>query len=175
MPRTDLIGDGLTLHAAILLVEADSFILGGDRHTKANQLIAGTNLVGNTDDLISPGFPLADDTTEGLEGFKEEGFDEVGLELVRLHALHLFADRHNLMDIHGVFSQRAIFQKLTQRVLVQCSVDNLIQFGAGFRSVAIPDCLNEQFSKRTVVETRFTQNVKYLPTQRSSFFFQLFK
>ena len=66
---------------------------------------------------------------------------------MRLHALHLFADRHDLVDIHSVLRQRAILQQLAQRILVQCPVDNLIQLSAGFWFVTIPNCLNEQFPK----------------------------
>ena len=99
----------------------------------------------------------------------------MGLELVRLHALHILPDRHDLVDIHAVLCKCVLLQQLAQRILVQRPVNHLIQLGAGFRLVAIADCLDDQLTKRTIVKARFAQNVEYLSAQRGALLLQLLK
>ena len=50
--------------------------------------------------LITSLFPRMNRTTNTLESSNEECFDKVGLKLMCFHALHIFSDGQNLMDIH---------------------------------------------------------------------------
>ena len=110
MPRTNLVGNGQPLHVAVLLVKADTLVLGCHRHAEANQLVAGANPVRNADDFVAAGFALADDAAQDGECFDKERFDEVRLQLVCFHALHFFANSHYLVDVHRVLGQCAFFQ-----------------------------------------------------------------
>ena len=96
---------------------------------KADLHIPAAHRRGHKGDLVASGLARAYLATHRAEGFQKECLDKVGLQLVRLHPLHLFPDGGDLLYVHGVIGQSALIQKLPELFLVQRVVYDLLQPG----------------------------------------------
>ena len=161
------------LHIAALFFKAHPFVSLQHWLPKADLHIPAAHRRGHKGDLVASGLARAYLATHRAEGFQKECLDKVGLQLVRLHPLHLFPDGGDLLYVHGVIGQSALIQKLPELFLVQRVVYDLLQPGTDGRVVAVADRLDQQLPQGFVVKGHLAQNIKHLAAQCTPFFFQL--
>ena len=175
MAGTKLVGDGLSLYIAILLVEAHAFIASGDGNAEADDLVSGTHPIGNVYDFIAAFFPFANAAAQRTECLQKESFDEMGLELMRFHAFHFLANGHDFMDVHGILGQCALFEQIAQGIAVHGFVHYLIEFCPCLGGIAIADGLDQQVAQALIFEGYLAENVKDLSAESVAFLLQLFE
>ena len=99
----------------------------------------------------------------------------MGLELMRFHALHFLANGHDLVDVHGILGQRALFQQIAQRVAVHGFVHHLIELCPRLGRAAVADGLDQQVAQALIFEGHLAENVKDLAAKGVALFLQLFE
>ena len=161
------------LHIAALFFKAHPFVSLQHRLPKADLHIPAAHRRGHKGDFVASGLARAYLATHRAEGFQKECFDKMGLQLVRLHPLHLFPDGRNLLYVHGVVGQSTLIQQFSELLLVQRVVHNLLQPGTDGRVVAVANRLDQQLPQGFVVKGHLAQNIKHLAAQCAPFFFQL--
>ena len=107
------------LHIAALFFKAHPLVSLQHRFPKADLHISAAHRRRHKGDLVAPGLSWANLAAHRAEGFQKECLDKVGLQLVRLHPLHLFPDGRDFLNVHGVIGQCALIQQFPELLLVQ--------------------------------------------------------
>ena len=77
----------------------------------------------NVGDLEAGGFARMNRAAERLEGFHEEGADEVGLEAAGLGLFHLLLHREEALGAHGFLREGVAVEDVAKLVVVEGVVD----------------------------------------------------
>ena len=108
VPGTDESSQCLTLRGYQRFFKSYALVTGQDRFTESNQPIAIAYRRRDMGNLISPRLALLRVAAELPEGFKEEGFDIVGLKAARFGAFHLLPNAMDFSHVHRVVRQGAL-------------------------------------------------------------------
>jgi hypothetical protein len=90
----------------------------------------------------------------------------MGLEPARLGPLHLLADSVDARGVHRILRERAVFEQLAQRVLIEGALDDLGEARAHFRLIAVAYRVDQQFANRAPFELHFAEHIEYLAAER---------
>jgi hypothetical protein len=126
-------------------------------------------------DLVAAWFPLAERTTQLLEGFKKEGFNVVGLETASLSTFHLFSHPGHAAGIHTLMGERALFEQILDLSAIDRIFDCLGKSGTHLRTFPVSDRLNKQVPQWSALELDLAKNVKHLTSEGSPSLFELFE
>ena len=112
---------GLVQRADGFLGEADALV-ALEHGSEFAAVAAGDEAVAladrgrNVGDLEAVGLARINGTAQRLEGFHEEGADEVGLEAAGLGLFHLFLHRKEAFGAHGLSCARALRSRMSRSV-----------------------------------------------------------
>ena len=161
------------MNIAKFFIKAHTLIAGQHRLAIADLRVAIPHGIGNGSDFIPAFLSAANLSAHGLERLHKESLNEVGLEFVCLHALHIFLDGHDRMNIHHIIGQGIFFNEFLELVPVYGVVYHFIQAGFYLGVVSIPHCLNKQVAEGAIVKCHLAKDVEHLAAKRLTFFLQL--
>ena len=93
---------GQSGNVAIHFIKANTLIPIEYAFPKADLNISVPNGIGNGSDFVSACFPLSDFPSEAFERFQEKCLNEVWLQFMRFHPLHVFTDCIHSVHIHHI-------------------------------------------------------------------------
>ena len=93
--------------------------------------------------LVTTRFPWPHFTIQRLECFGEERPDKVRLQLARLCLFHFLFHCIEVLQGHVMLDQRIAFEDFLEVIGVQCTIDNLIEFGLNLRGFAVANGLDQ--------------------------------
>ena len=96
------------------LLEDDALVARKHRFADADQPVPIAHRRRHMRHLEAARLALAHCASKALEGFEEEGLDIVRLKATRLGTFHFLADAENTAGIHGVVREGVLFQEILQ-------------------------------------------------------------
>jgi len=173
MARTNELCQGLAWDADQFFLERQAFVSREDGIAHADDPVPVANDGRNVGRLVTLRLPFPQGSAEPLEGFIEEGGNEMGLKTASLGPFHVFPNLPDAGGIHGVVRQGVFLNQIAEFVPIQGVVDDLVQLCSHFRTVSVPNGLHEEVPQGLVAEKQFAEDVEYLSAQRLTFLLQL--
>jgi hypothetical protein len=123
MARADKCRKGLPLGSNQALLESNPFVALEYWISRANRAISISDGSGYVRDLVPSRLALANNPTQSLKRFSEEGFDVVGLKASSFGSLHIFSNTRYAARVHSAVRKCALFQEVLEMGAVHSTLD----------------------------------------------------
>src|SRR5207249_7388023 len=124
-------------------------------------------------DLVAAWLPLADGTTELLEGFEEKGLDVVRLQAAGLGALYLLAYAGHTARVHRVVGECALFEQVLKLLAINGVGNGLGEFRPHLGAFAVANGFDQELAQRPALKLEFAEYIEDLATQCLAGLFKL--